>query len=181
MHDVDRGYRPAFARSFGRMMHGVTRLWFRYRFRHEERIPASPVLFVGNHSGIGIADVLCLLGAWMAIHDGRRRVVGMMHQAFISAPVIGPIARAFGAVPAHRETAKGAFQRGHDVVCFPGGDLDACRPFHEARRVVFGPRRGYIHLALDAGVPIVPVATIGSHHTYTLLPGGAWISRATRM
>src|SRR5262249_35655299 len=47
--------------------------------------------------------------------------------------------------------------------------------------VYFGSRRGYVRLALALGVPVVPVATIGSHYTYTMLPGGAWIARVTRM
>jgi 1-acyl-sn-glycerol-3-phosphate acyltransferase len=130
---------------------------------------------------MGIVDVLCLLGAWAARYDGARRGVGMMHKMFITAPIVGAIARGFGAVPADPAAAKLAFARGYDVASFPGGDIDSCRPFNEARRVFFGPRRGYIRLALAERVPIVPLATLGSHHTYTLLPGGAAIARVTRM
>ena len=180
MTDVDRHYRPRFARVFGRAMHLVARVWFRYSFRHPERIPEGNALFVGNHSGIGIVDVLCLIGAWTVAFDGKRRGVGMMHKMFI-APPVGWIARAFGAVPAHPHAAREAFSRGYDVASFPGGDIDACRPFFEARRVHFGPRRGYARLALEQGVPVVPLATIGSHYTYLLLPGGAWIARVTGM
>jgi 1-acyl-sn-glycerol-3-phosphate acyltransferase len=46
---------------------------------------------------------------------------------------------------------------------------------HLPRAVVFGDRRGYVRLALKTGVPVVPFATIGSHHTYLLLP---WIGDA---
>jgi len=178
---VEARYRPRFARAFGRGAHAINRLWFRFSLRGTEHIPERPCLFVGNHSGIGIADVLCLVGGWMTLTNGSRRCVGMMHKMFIEAPIVGHIASAFGAVPAKKENALSALRRGHDVVSFPGGDLDACRPFHEGRRVIFGDRRGYIRLALETGVPIVPVATIGSHHTYTLLPGGTTIARVTRM
>ena len=154
-------YRAGFAQGFGRSVHAVTRIWFRFELRGEEHLPSRPCLFVGNHSGIGIADVLCLLGGWIALTDGKRRCVGMMHKMFIGAPIVGWISAAFGAVPADRAHARAALREGYDVASFPGGDLDACRPFTEARRVVFGNRRGYVRLALDAGVPVVPVATIG--------------------
>lgn len=39
----------------------------------------------------------------------------------------------------------------------------------------------YARLALELGVPIVPVATIGSHYSYTMLPGGTAIARIARM
>jgi 1-acyl-sn-glycerol-3-phosphate acyltransferase len=79
--------------------------------------------------------------------------------------------------PASREDAVVALKAGHDVLVFPGGDLDACRPFYQPRGVHFGPRRGYIRIALQAGVPVVPVATIGSHYTMLMAPGGAWLAR----
>lgn len=180
MIDVDRDYDPGFARAFGGLMAAVTGLWFRYRLRHAHRVPRGPVLFVGNHSGIGIADVLCLLGGWTSAFEGRR-CVGMMHKMFVEAPVVGWIARRFGATYADPQAARVALARGYDVACFPGGDLDACRPFYEPRRVEFGARRGYVRLALEHGVPVVPVVTLGSHATYTLLPGGAWIARVTGM
>jgi 1-acyl-sn-glycerol-3-phosphate acyltransferase len=36
----------------------------------------------------------------------------------------------------------------------------------------FNDRRGYVRLALERGVKVVPLATLGSHHSYTMLPGG---------
>ena len=89
----------------------------------------------------------------------------MMHDFFVSAPFIGWLARSFGAVRAEPTAARDAFARGYDVLCFPGGDIDAMRPFTRPREVRFGVRRGYIRIALEHGVPIVPVATIGSHYS----------------
>lgn len=178
LHASGSDFRPGFYLSFGRAMHRLSRAWHRFSIRGTERIPRGPCLFVGNHSGIGISDVLCLLGAFAARYGLSRRCVGMMHVAFLRAPIVGHAARAFGAVYARRDSARDAFRRGWDVACFPGGDLDACRPMHEHRRVEFGPRRGYVRLALETGVPVVPVATIGSHFSYLLLPGGRTVARA---
>jgi hypothetical protein len=54
------------------------------------------------------------------------------------------------------DLARAELAAGRDVITFPGGDLDAGRPFHLPRVVRFGNRRGYAKLALEAGVPIVP-------------------------
>jgi 1-acyl-sn-glycerol-3-phosphate acyltransferase len=127
-----------------------------------------------------VADVLCLIGAWQARFGSSRRVVGMMHDLFIAMPIVGWFARGFGAVRADPAAAREGFARGYDVACFPGGDIDACRPMTAPWEVRFGPRRGYVRLALEAGVPIVPVVTIGSHFSYLVLPGSEHVARLAR-
>ena len=174
----DAGFRPALYLWLGRLVARITRIWFRYRIDGLERIPRRPVLLVGNHSGIGIADVLCLFGAWREAFGLVRRPVGMMHEMFVDAPIIGFFARAIGAVRADPRAAREAFACGRDVVAFPGGAIDSCRPITARNEVRFGAHRGYAKLALELGVPIVPFATVGSHETYIILPGFYRITRA---
>jgi 1-acyl-sn-glycerol-3-phosphate acyltransferase len=170
-------FSPEFFQRTGRLLDALTRFYFRYRLRGLERIPPTPCLLVGNHSALGTMELMCMLGAWWRHFGTRRRVTGLMHDFFLNSPGIGHYYRAIGAVPASRENAVVALKAGHDVLVFPGGDLDACRPFYQPRGVHFGPRRGYIRIALQAGVPVVPVATIGSHYTMLMAPGGAWLAR----
>ena len=93
-------------------------------------------------------------------------------------PGVRDLIRSVGAVEASPEAASAAFARGHDVLVYPGGDIDAYRGLHRPRDVVFGSRRGYARLALEAGIPVVPVATIGSHWSYLVLPGrGSSVAR----
>jgi diacylglycerol/phytol O-acyltransferase len=171
--------RPLSAAS--RLLHAFSRIWFRFSLRGAARIPQRTCLFVGNHSGIGIADIICLMGERARTFRGRR-VVGMIHDLFIRAPLLGRFCAAMGAVRAEPRAARDAIAAGCDVLVYPGGSLDSCRPMHLSREVVFGARRGYVRLALETGVPIVPLATIGSHATYLLLPWigdaiGAWLRR----
>jgi diacylglycerol/phytol O-acyltransferase len=172
--DVDADFRPELARRISRVLRPLIRLWFRYELTGVESLPDRPCIIAGNHSGIGIADAICLLGSRDRF-PASRRIVAMMHDLFVSAPLVGAICRASGAVRAHPDAARQALGRGYDVVVFPGGGLDSCRPFTEADRVVFGHHRGYVRLALETGAPIVPLATTGSHHSYLLLP---WIGDA---
>lgn len=174
---LDDQFHPGFYHRAGRALDLFGRLYFRYRLRGLDRLPPTPCLIVGNHSALGTAELMCMLGAWWRHFGDRRRVTGMMHDFFISMPGVGHYYRAIGAVHASRQNAVAALDAGHDVLVFPGGDIDSCRPFYQPRRVFFGRRRGYLRVALAAGVPVVPLATIGSHWTTPMAPGGALLSR----
>jgi 1-acyl-sn-glycerol-3-phosphate acyltransferase len=98
----------------------------------------------------------------------------------VSMPVVGAIARSCGALHASPTAARRALAQGYDVACYPGGDIDSCRPFSAHRQVRFGGRRGYVRLALETGVPIVPIATVGSHFSYLVLPGAERVAVLVR-
>ncbi len=169
--DVEAERDPRLAHAFETFLRVVARGWFRFRLRGVENVPSAPSIFVGNHSGIGIADIVCLLGSRTTIAPDRT-TVGLAHDLFVNMPIIGRLLRAAGAVTANPESAREAIRRGHHVAVFPGGGYDACRPITRAREVSFGRRRGYVRLALETGALVVPIATVGSHPTYVLLP---WI------
>jgi 1-acyl-sn-glycerol-3-phosphate acyltransferase len=175
---VSNAYDPRFFDLAGRASYWLTRLYFRARVRGLDRLPPGPCLLVANHSALGTIELLCLLGGFHAHFGRRRRFVGLAHDLTVGIPIMGHFYRAVGAVTATRENGLAALRAGHDVIVFPGGDLDACRPFYQPREVFFGERRGYIRLALEAGVPIVPLATIGSHYTWLMAPGGRALARA---
>ncbi len=175
MAAIDQRRPDAVARAV-RVLGPVTRTAFRYTLRGMDRIPEGPCLFVGNHSGAGAVEVLCMLPAWTARFGDARPVWAMANKVSLAYPAAGPWLRSIGAVPASYENGREMLARGHDLMVFPGGDIDSFRPFYQHRKVVFGKRRGYVRLALEMGVPIVPVATIGAHFTYLMAPGNAWLA-----
>jgi 1-acyl-sn-glycerol-3-phosphate acyltransferase len=175
--DVDAHFDEGRYLAMAERANAFSRRWFRFQLRGAERIPAGPCLFVANHSGAGYADVICLLGELGHRFGVQRRVVGLSHGFPLGIPVYGELIRSCGAVDASPEAARAAFARGYDALVYPGGDIDAYRGLHRPRDVVFGARRGYVRLALEMGVPVVPVATIGSHWTYLVPPGLASLGR----
>lgn len=131
---------------------------------------------MANHSGYGVGEVLTLLCLWVGRFGTERPAVGLAHDLGLWWPfriVVLPIGGVRASVAAGRE----ALARGFPVLVFPGGDIDALRPFAERDRVTWGGRHGFLRVARDAQVPLVPLVIAGSHAQYTLLPGGPIIAR----
>lgn len=139
--------------------------------------PDEPVLFVGNHGFGGVVDVnvYTTLAALDELHRSRP-LTFLAHQLawFLKA---GPLLEAAGAVPASREGAVTALDAGNDVLVFPGGDIEAMKPWPQRHRVLFEGRSGFAALAIERGVPIVPVVTSGAGHTAIVLSDGRWLAR----
>ena len=121
-------------------------------------------------------EILTLLCLWVERFGLRRPVVGLAHDIGLWWPfrlVVLPI----GGVRATSAAGLEPLARGFPVLVFPGGDLDALRPFAARNRVVWGGRHGFLRTARDAAVPVVPLVISGSHAQYTLLAGGPRLAR----
>ena len=75
------------------------------------------------------------------------------------------------------ENAEIALRSGAVVLVFPGGDYDAFQPTHEAAVIDFQGRTGYVRTAIQTGVPIVPVVSIGGQETQWFLARGDELAR----
>jgi 1-acyl-sn-glycerol-3-phosphate acyltransferase len=60
---------------------------------------------------------------------------------------------------------------------YPGGDYEVFRPSWERHKVDFGGRKGYVRLAREAGVSIVPIASVGGQETALFLDRGQWLAK----
>lgn len=179
--DIDRldNRDPAYVARVADALEPLLDRWFRPEVRGLDRVPETgPVLYVGNHSGgLGSFDTFI----WICKAYRQRGLdavpYGLAHEVAISWPVLNELIVPLGAVRASHDNARRLFEAGHRVLVYPGGDLDSMRPFRHRDRVVFGPRRGYVRLALRQGVPIVPVVASGSHSTFVVLDDGRWLAR----
>ncbi len=152
--------------------------WFKPVTRGLERIPDGGVLYVGNHSGALLTPDTFTFGLAAYRQRGIDFVpYGLGHEVIISLPPFHQLLVPLGAVRAGHANAHKLFEAGRKVLVYPGGDLDAMRSYRDRDRVIFGQRRGYIRLALQAGVPIAPIATVGAHETLLILSDGKRIAR----
>ena len=155
-------------------------LYFRADVRGLHRIPADkPVLLVGNHSGGNVPpDTFVFTLAFCSYFGVERPFFQLAHNLVVSAPGLGWL-RKFGTVAATPENARLALQAGRAsaLLVYPGGDYEVFRPSWERHVVDFGGRMGYVQLAREAGVPIVPVASVGGQETALFLDRGQWLAR----
>ena len=156
--------------------------YFRCDTELEREIPQGGVLLVANHNGMtGTPDMFCHMAAFWRRYGHRRVAYGLMHDVPFGLPAAGAWFNAAGAIAASPENGRRALARGAAVLVFPGGDVDACKPFRERYRVDFGERRGFIRLALRSRVPIVPIVSVGGHESLYLLSDGRWLADKLRL
>ena len=58
------------------------------------------------------------------------------------------------------------------MLVYPGGDYETFRPSWHGDQIEFGGRQGFVKLALEHDVPIVPVVSIGGQETALFVTRG---------
>src|SRR5947209_7625919 len=153
-------------------------LWFRGEVRGLGNIPDSrAVLLVGNHSGGNMTpDTIVFTLAFSTYFGVERHFFQLAHNLVLSLPTLGFL-RKFGTVAASPENARKALQDGSALLVYPGGDVEVHRPSWERHRVDFDGRKGFIRLAIEENVRIVPVVSIGGQETALFLTRGERLAR----
>ena len=132
-----------------------------------EHIPRDqPVIYASNHSSM--FDIWALSAT---LPDSVRFVA---KKELFKIPLLGPAMRSAGHIPIDREARKKAFEayneaartikRGVTPVVFPEGTRSRTGELLPFKNAPFG-------LAIAAQVPVIPIYV---HHTFEILPKGAW-------
>src|SRR4051794_31791679 len=155
----------------------VLNTYFRGEVRGLDNIPEDgPSLLVGNHSGgTLIADTFVFTMDFYAHFGPDRRFHQLAHDIAARTPFTG--INRFGTVAANHDNARKAFEKGAPVLVYPGGDYETFRPTWHGDQVEFGGRKGFIKLALEQGVPIVPVVAIGGQETALFVTRGQRVAK----
>ncbi len=154
--------------------------YFTPEVRGLDRVPAEgPALVVGNHSGFFYMPEAWTCGQAIL----ARRGVGapgyvLAYDLLFAVPGVGPFLRRLGVIPASTGEAESALAHGACILVYPGGDLEACRPWTQRNKVDFAGRKGFVRLALRCGVPVVPVVAHGGHNAVVVLARGDRLARA---
>jgi 1-acyl-sn-glycerol-3-phosphate acyltransferase len=141
-------------------------LYFRGEVRGLGNIPEEgPVLLVGNHSGGNLTpDTHVFTLAFSAYFGVERRFYQLAHNLVLSP-----------------DNARKALASGAALLVYPGGDYEVHRPIWEGNKVDFDGRKGFIRLALEHDVPIVPVVSIGGQETSLFLSRGENLAKLLQL
>ena len=168
---------PTFTEQIKNWVGPVIKRYFRAEVHGLDAIPpAGGVLLVSNHSGGMLTpDVLVFAPAFYDKFGFDRPVYTLGHSAIFVGPMGDWLHRA-GVIEASRENAEKALHAGALVLVFPGGDYDSYRPTFE-NKIDFAGRTGYIRTAVESGVPIVPMVSIGAQEMQLFLTRGNWLAK----
>lgn len=159
------------------LLQAVLRIYHRVQASGQEHLPDSGALIVGNHSGgvIAMDAPIIALSYWEKFGIERPLRV-LAHDVLMVGP-IGSLMQSVGFLSASRENALAALRSGGATIVFPGGDYDVYRPTSERNTIDFDGRTGYVRTAIEAGVPIVPVVSIGGQETQFVLTRGESLAK----
>jgi 1-acyl-sn-glycerol-3-phosphate acyltransferase len=156
--------------------------WFRMEFDGWENLPDPPALLVGIHSGAPFVWDAWTVGVqWWRRFGQDRPLHGTAHDVLMAMPLVGRYFRAMGVLPAAPDSMATALAEGRDVAVWPGGEVDSLRPWSERDEANLAGRKGFVKMAIRAGVPIVPIATVGGADAMPVLVRGDQLSRALRL
>ena len=154
-------------------------VWFRADVRGLENIaPRGPVLLVGNHSGgTLIADTFVFAQAFYDHFGPEREFFQLAHDLVFKVPGIRAMLTPYGTVPASPQNMRRALERDAALLVYPGGDHETYRASWHSAEIDFAHRTGFVRLALQHDVRIVPVVSIGGQETALFLGQGEHIAR----
>ena len=149
------------------------RYWFRVETHGIDNIPsAGPLLLVANHAGNFAWDAAMLQTATLLEAEPPRLARGLAEYYLPTLPFLSNIMVRTGAVVGTPENCRQLFDRGECVMVFPEGARGAIKPYRNAYQLQrFG--MGFMRMALEHRVPIVPVGIVGSEESSP----GLWDSK----
>jgi 1-acyl-sn-glycerol-3-phosphate acyltransferase len=153
----------------------LDRYW-RVQLQGIEGLP-RPALFVANRAGLLPYDGLLLSHALARESPGTPRPRFLVSDGVESLPFVNPRLTRLGAVRAGRENALRLLRSGSCVIAFPEGIKGSQKSFSERYRLQSFGRGGVIRIALEAGVPLVPVGIVGGEEVHPLLGRAEGVER----
>ena len=168
---------PLLVRRWMAVVRPAVKAWLRSEVIGLDHIPPGGVLLVSNHSGGALPTDMPVFAADFYTKFGfDRPLYGLAHDIILSGPTSG-LMRRLGLIRANRANAASALRSGGAVLVFPGGDYDAYRPSWQQNTINFRGRMGYVRTAIEAGVPIVPMVSIGGQEGQLYLNRGMWLAK----
>jgi 1-acyl-sn-glycerol-3-phosphate acyltransferase len=147
------------------------RYWFRVDVEGIENVPTEGgALILANHAGAIPPDGAMIAKAIREEHPRPRPVHLLTARSLSGVPGIGMLQTKLGRIAPHPANLQRLlFDEAQLVLAFPEGTAGSGKPVRERYRLRRFASGGLIEAALEARVPVVPVAVLGAEEAAPLI------------
>lgn len=170
LSDVDEWGRSERTRAFARAIYEpVYSKWFRTEWEGLEKIPArGGALLIANHAGAIPSDAPVIMHG--IEKELERPIYGLADYFFRTVPVVGTLWARSGGVSARPANAYRLLKEQHQLaLVFPEGTKGPSKSFTDRYQLRRFGRGGFVEIAMRAGVPVIPIAVVGSEEAMPVL------------
>jgi 1-acyl-sn-glycerol-3-phosphate acyltransferase len=168
--DVDEWGRSERTRALARAIYEpIYSKWFRVEWEGLEKIPTEGgALLVANHAGAIPSDAPVIMHG--IEKELQRPVYGLADYFFRTVPVVGTLWARSGGVSARPANAYRLLKEQQQLaLVFPEGTKGPSKSFTDRYQLRRFGRGGFVEIAMRAGVPVIPIAVIGSEEAMPVL------------
>lgn len=179
LSDVDEWGRSERTRALARALYEpLYSKWFRAEWEGLEKIPTEGgALLVANHAGAIPSDAPVIMHG--IEKELARPVYGLADYFFRTVPVVGTLWARTGGVSARPANAYRLLREQQQLaLVFPEGTKGTSKSFTDRYQLRRFGRGGFVEIAMRAGVPVIPIAVIGSEEAMPVLTRVPALSRA---
>ena len=143
--------------------------WFRVEWEGLEKIPTEGgALLVANHAGAIPSDAPVIMHG--IEKELGRPVYGLADYFFRTVPVVGTLWARAGGVSARPANAYRLLKEQQQLaLVFPEGTKGPSKSFTDRYQLRRFGRGGFVEIAMRAGVPVIPIAVVGSEEAMPVL------------
>jgi len=170
LSDVDEWGRSERMRALARAIYEpVYSKWFRTEWDGLEKIPRQGgALLIANHAGAIPSDAPVIMHG--IEKELERPVYGLADYFFRTLPVVGTLWARSGGVSARPANAYRLLKEQRQLaLVFPEGTKGPSKSYTDRYQLRRFGRGGFVEIAMRAGVPVIPIAVVGSEEAMPVL------------
>jgi 1-acyl-sn-glycerol-3-phosphate acyltransferase len=182
LSDVDEWGRSERTRALARALYEpLYSKWFRAEWEGLEKIPKEGgALLVANHAGAIPSDAPVIMHGLEK--ELERPVYGLADYFFRTVPVVGTLWARAGGVSARPANAYRLLKEQQKLaLVFPEGTKGPSKSFTDRYQLRRFGRGGFVEIAMRSGVPVVPIAVVGSEEAMPIVLRLPSLARALRV
>ena len=163
LSDVDEWGRSERTRAVVRTLYEpIYSRWFRTEWEGLEKIPTEGgALLVANHAGAIPSDAPVIMHG--IEKELERPVYGLADYFFRTVPIVGTLWARAGGVSARPANAYRLLKEQRQLaLVFPEGTKGPSKSYTDRYQLRRFGRGGFVEIAMRAGVPVIPIAVVGS-------------------